>query len=408
MSVNNLFLGTAKGSVGDVTMYRRNGKQVSRVRVREVANPRSEGQAISRCFLAPVARFYAPLAGCLERSWEGRNKSDSYTQFLKKNIELARNEQLYVPKGAPYLALPYQVSKGTLPPTVYDFTDGLFAWLRGFDTASPTLGDLSRTLIEAGYLSGDQLTFIGFIANSPNYLADGVIPAYARIFLDENSTVSLAGILGSVLKLTVETAGLDSCLRLGSFSGTLIAGAIIVSRYNGTSWLRSSQYVVCDKTYLGNLTSPMAKYDAIASYRGQQEVNPSDIYLNGSLVIGRSSKGGGVTYDVTDSAGVGHKLIGFQKQAVDGLTLEDGAIPLTAVFEDGTFLPITCDTEPVAYDSKVLIDNAIGEASWADKVGVYTDVVLNVAASETEEVAYNNWLAMVEAGLSWSIMVVTS
>ena len=48
MAKGNLILGTASRSIGDVTMYRRNGQQVSRARVRNIGNPRTEGQAKQR------------------------------------------------------------------------------------------------------------------------------------------------------------------------------------------------------------------------------------------------------------------------------------------------------------------------------------------------------------------------
>ena len=77
MAIGNLFLGAAKKTIGDIVLYRRNGVQQSRVRVRHIANPKTEAQALQRNYMAPVTKFYAPLAGVLEKSWEGLNRSES-------------------------------------------------------------------------------------------------------------------------------------------------------------------------------------------------------------------------------------------------------------------------------------------------------------------------------------------
>ena len=69
MAKGNLFLGTAARSVGDVVMYRREGSQVSRVRVRKIANPKTDAQCAQRAYMSAVVRFYQPLADILERSF---------------------------------------------------------------------------------------------------------------------------------------------------------------------------------------------------------------------------------------------------------------------------------------------------------------------------------------------------
>ena len=77
MAKGNLLLGTAGNSVGDVVMYRREGAQVSRVRVRKIKNPKTDAQSLQRAAFSPVAKFYSPLAVVLERSFEGLSKMKS-------------------------------------------------------------------------------------------------------------------------------------------------------------------------------------------------------------------------------------------------------------------------------------------------------------------------------------------
>ena len=62
MAKGNLLLGTAARSIGDVVMYRREGTQVSRIRIRQIKNPKTKAQCAQRAYMSAVVRFYQPLA----------------------------------------------------------------------------------------------------------------------------------------------------------------------------------------------------------------------------------------------------------------------------------------------------------------------------------------------------------
>lgn len=115
MAKGNLLLGTAKNSVGDVVMYRREGAQITRVRVRNVKNPKTDAQSFQRAIMAPIAKFYSPLSVVLERSFEGLSKAKSHNKFNQVNAGLARAGKWALPKGTGFFPMPYQLSKGTLP-----------------------------------------------------------------------------------------------------------------------------------------------------------------------------------------------------------------------------------------------------------------------------------------------------
>lgn len=280
MAKGNLILGTAQKKLGDVVMYRRNGVQQARVRVRTIQNPKTEGQALQRNYMAPVAKFYAPLAGVLERSWEGLNKSQSHNAFTKANVELARANGWYVEKGAGFTPLPYKVSKGVMDPMVYamDSAQGTMKWyISSLQAGADALkiATISAALVALGYKYGDQVTFIFFIGSEDS---DDVRPAWLRFILSESDQTELTTLLPN---------GVDPQVTAGvvTFSGDvdvpLIGGAIIASRWDGRKWLRSTQYVVVDEDYLGLFTSQEARAAAIASYRGGASVVQSDVYLNG-------------------------------------------------------------------------------------------------------------------------------
>lgn len=270
MAIGNLFLGAAKKTIGDIVLYRRNGVQQSRVRVRHIANPKTEAQALQRNYMAPVTKFYAPLADVLEKSWEGLNRSESLSAFLKANVTLARQRGWYVPKGAEFLALPYQVSKGILAPLTYSYNALTLA-------STPNdiqISTISAILVDMGYQLGDQVTFIGCVKDATK---GDIRPVWARFLLSDSDTAEIFADINGVV--TFQAA--EDSLAIAGVEEELIACAFIVSRWDGSKWLRSTQFVKCNEAYLQTFTTPEARAAAIASYRGGDSVVSSDIYLNG-------------------------------------------------------------------------------------------------------------------------------
>lgn len=274
MAKHNLFLGTGKGSVGDVTVYRRSGSQVTRVRVRDVANPRTTSQSTQRNFLAPVAKFYAPLAVVLEKSYEGLSKSASYSAFLKKNIEKARQEGYYLDKGTPFFPLPYQVSRGTIAPIAY--TMGANKQLEIATTSTETgatIAALSKHFMTRGYLAGDQVTLI-VVADDGN---GNYFPQYGRFIIEPESTATISTVLPD-LAITVAA----SKISFKSAAFDTVAGCCIISRWENNVWRRSTQSLIVKDEILLNITSEAARKAAIASYGDNVASGDGNVYLDGA------------------------------------------------------------------------------------------------------------------------------
>ena len=319
MAKGNLFLGTAKKTIGDIVLYRRNGVQQSRVRVRHIANPKTEAQALQRNYMAPVTKFYAPLAGVLERSWEGLNRSESLSAFLKENVTLARQNGWYVVKGAEFTPLPYKVSKGILAPLEYTN-----AKLSLSSTPSDLkVSTISAILVSMGYEYGDQVTFIACLRDESK---GDIRPIWARFLLSESDTADIfADINGQVSFQAAE----DS-LEIAGVAEDMIACAFIMSRWDGSKWLRSTQFVKCDAAYLNQFTSPEARAAAIASYQGGASVVSSDVYLNG----GSGSKSSDssivckyVVYPSLNQIGLATPVdvVGFLQYSVANISFKDAA-----------------------------------------------------------------------------------
>lgn len=286
MAKGNLFLGTGRRSVGDVVLYRRNGEQVSRVRVRKIANPKSDGQALQRAYMAAVSKFYSFFKSPLEKSWQGLNRSQSQSAFLKANAKLVRAEGYYVPKGFGLAPLPLQVSKGTLP-RVGGTTDsqGTFALPSRFsgllvDDTGTTLGSVSNAFINAGYSAGDQVTLVVILYDDDL----GYFPRWGRFVLDPNSIDTLDGLFASCginEEFTTNPTSLSRIAWNGSV-GDIAAMAVIVSRYSNGEWQRSTEIMSASEPFISDFIGDEARAAAIASYQGAVAVPESDVYLNGS------------------------------------------------------------------------------------------------------------------------------
>lgn len=287
MAKGNLFLGLGRRSVGDVVLYRRNGEQVSRVRVRKIANPKSDGQAVQRSYMAAVSSFYSFFKHPLEKSWQGLNKSQSQSAFLKTNVTLAREVGYYVPKGFGLAPLPLQVSKGTIQRVgVHISAGGDVVWPTSTGDIvgdNPnTLGTFSNYMINLGYAAGDQVTMVAILYDDDL----GYFPRWMRVVLDTASTIDLDALVssyfGATISINVVSESVIRDFALSNSNYDFAAFAVIVSRYSGGEWQRSTEWMAANAGYISLFTGEEARAAAIASYQSAVSVPESEVYLNGS------------------------------------------------------------------------------------------------------------------------------
>lgn len=278
MAKGNLLLGTAKNSVGDVVMYRREGAQITRVRVRNVKNPKTNAQSYQRAIMAPIAKFYSPLSVVLERSFEGLSKAKSHNKFNQVNANLARNNKWALPKGTGFFPLPYQLSQGTIKAVGLTTDAGEFVYntdVRSTAGENPTIGVISADFIAAGYKAGDVVTIIAIGGDEQK---NTYFPLSMQFEIDSTATELLSTIFVGGMK--IDNASGDNWVVM--HDGDQIYGcAVIVSRFDGTMWRRSTQSLVVDPNFLTRVTADAAVAAAIASY-GQTagDGNPL-VYLDG-------------------------------------------------------------------------------------------------------------------------------
>lgn len=131
MAKGNLFLGMASGSIGDVTMYRSNGQQISRARNRKPSNPRSDAQLYQRAILATISRVYQLGHAIFDHSFQGRRRgAENQRRFQRLNLNALRAQLAadaaagtsLARVGAPGVSAPtanrYIISEGTYQNTL--------------------------------------------------------------------------------------------------------------------------------------------------------------------------------------------------------------------------------------------------------------------------------------------------
>lgn len=169
MAKSKAFFGLRSGSTKSHTYQVFRGEQITKDRVTKVANPQTDAQMLQRIKLAQVANAAAALKTLVNHSMQGIAYGyPSVAEFRRMNLkaDTGVNWVSWVPKGYsdPGMAN-YKVSKGSIVPKTYQFSDGHLFFKAGngsFDGGDgagkeATAQSVADTL---GINVGDQLTIL--------------------------------------------------------------------------------------------------------------------------------------------------------------------------------------------------------------------------------------------------------
>lgn len=346
MSKGNLILGTARGKVGDVVQYRRLGEQATRIYVKEVANPKSQSQSAQRLKLNPAQKFYQGFQEILNHSWQSVPYGmRSYAYFLKQAMKSQAGP--YVEKGnTEIIPWTYPVSHGSLQSfgvvqasfqrfvaNEKDLTNNTLNPMEASTTfllpnnptyesvfdkgETPTWGQISKTILEGNsdLQNGDQITVLAMSVDCKtkkiqygykiNSFADSLntVCRYRRCVLDTASTV-LANFNDTLLlppiqatiagdkkyyyfpaegRISVNLNPFIHASGIQNITSMPVAMAIIVSRKQGNTWMRSSAKMQVYSQLLEKFGNSDAANNAINSYSANQTIAlTSERYLNNS------------------------------------------------------------------------------------------------------------------------------
>lgn len=280
MAKDNLFLGFARGKIGDVVFSRVGGKQVSRARNRSPKNPQTVAQMIQRVAISTVGKMYSLTQELTDHSFEGFDGSALNQQrFMQANVAALRDKMATVIQYPTWETLyeteidasfsfpgeylprvnPYIISEGSLPTLrlLGSMQDGYEPAIRTLASSIPAAGLTYQDICTAlGVNRGDQITFIAFTTgNALSYRIESMI--YARVilepasgdmtavFLAQNGTVNSPNVRNSGnITFEPETGGSGNVIlnfALTDAANTTAMGyAVIVSRQENGKWLRST------------------------------------------------------------------------------------------------------------------------------------------------------------------------
>lgn len=342
MATGNLFQGLGKGSIGDVVFYRNNGKQVSRVRNRQVKNPKTSAQMAQRTIMQNVSQAYSAMKEIVDHSRQGISYgAKTMAAFMKDNLNVARaaaasngdiaaswvNRGIQVPP-----VLPLVMSRGTLESQTGKFaisdirlSETAFHALTTkqlFPLDTQSTADVqvrADTFMTAMSLSkGDMLTICFIVADSPYKFGEDNLTLKTRFvfgrikiktdFDQEELTKPIleSGVIdyeGSHLVNQYGAGSSDlSLIEIGQqkvndgqlrliiypngapkFPGAVIlAACVIKSTKDGASYLRSTESMIVSEEALPDDVTFNSFEDALLSYQQKGEsLGGSPYYLNG-------------------------------------------------------------------------------------------------------------------------------
>ena len=263
MAQSKGFFGLRKGSTKSLTFSTLDGKQITKDRVNDVKNPRTESQMRQRMLMTTVGAAYKMLKSIADHSFEGYSSGmQCMRQFNSRNLN--RFKQAAAAKGSVAFneykdgdinPLPFILASGSLPGFVFSFDGESHLQIVGekenadFTTAEGIYAAL-------GVQRNDLITFCTVIGEGST--SNGVYSYKAerfnivRLYCDKSGAVSKPADAFTIstnndqASVTMSTAANAITIKTGEAD----FGAVIQSRKNDSGWLRSDAVMIVNDTVI--------------------------------------------------------------------------------------------------------------------------------------------------------------
>lgn len=288
----NLLLGTARGKLGDVVMYRQRGKQMARVRITKVSNPRTLAQVVQRVVFNTAIQAYSAMQDICNHSFQGMERSvENQAEFMRLNVRIlndyiasqenpAEAHGFLQRHGQGLMLQPWQISKGNLPvPTIEMTNDDVIqlfthnSTTTGIDLYSLSYGQVADIL---GVPFGSQIT-VCLLTGYPAEVDETMGFSFGRFVLmpaegdadtpfftkheptttiginspNPANTITNFALVGNAeegyqIQITVGVGGVVSSSSFYGWSdkdSNLCAYSLITSQYVNKTWRRSSSFI---------------------------------------------------------------------------------------------------------------------------------------------------------------------
>jgi hypothetical protein len=332
MAQSKGFFGLRKGSTKSLTFSVLDGKQITKDRVYDVKNPRTESQMQQRMLMTTIGAAFKTLKSIADHSFEGYSSGmQCMRQFNSRNLN--RFKQAAAAKGSVAFnkykdgdinPLPFILASGSLPGFSFKFDTTSNLEIVGekegadFTTAEGIYAAL-------GVQRNDLITFCTVIGEGTT--TNGVYSYKAenfnivRLYCDKS---------GSVTKpadaFTISTNNDQATIAMSTAANAITIktgeadfGAVIQSRKNDSGWLRSDAVMIVNDTVIADVKTanqlatypvgtelilnngPMANQGDAGTAEDKPGVNPKNYIVEGGMTaqIGISNpKNETVTYTV--------------------------------------------------------------------------------------------------------------
>lgn len=266
MAKSKGFFGLRKGSTKSLTYSVLDGMQITKDRVYDVKNPRTESQMRQRMLMTTVGAAYKMLKSIADHSFEGFSSGmQCMRQFNSRNLN--RFKQAAAAKGSVAFnsykdgdinPLPYILASGSLPGFTYKFDDTSNLEIVGekenadFTTAEGIYAAL-------GVQRNDLITFCTVIGEGST--SNGVYSYIAerfnvvRLYCDKSGAVTKPADA-----FTISTNNDKAAITMSTSANAITIktdaadfGAVIQSRKNDSGWLRSDAVMIVNEDVISGV-----------------------------------------------------------------------------------------------------------------------------------------------------------
>lgn len=296
MAKSNGFFGLRKGSTKNFTFSTLDGKQITKERVIEVKNPRTEGQMRQRMLMTTVGAAYRFLKPIADHSFEGMTVGQKcMSEFNRLNLnkfkEASRNDASVVAlnsyKDSLINPVAFILSKGSLDELPYAVNAQNQIYI---SAPAADVSTAEKIYAALGIKYGDMITFVTVKGESS--LVDGVFSytpnqlSIIRLKADKTGTVATPhdafSIESNIAGLDINVTAAENTLTLATTECNF--GTAILSRNVSGTWLRSDSHMVGNRQILEGVSvgAQFATYpvqDALILNGAQMQSKPAVIAL---------------------------------------------------------------------------------------------------------------------------------
>ena len=257
MAQSKGFFGLRKGSTKNFTFSTLDGKQITKDRVFDVKNPRTESQMRQRMLMTTVGAAYKMLKSIADHSFEGYTSGmQCMRQFNSRNLN--RFKQAAAAKGSVAFneykdgdinPLPFILASGSLPGFIFSFDDESNLQILG-EKENADFATAEGIYAALGVQRNDLITFCTVIGEGATkngvYTYKGERFNIVRLYCDKSGAVSKPADAFTIstnndqASISMSTSGNAITIKTGAAD----FGAVIQSRKSDSGWLRSDAVMI--------------------------------------------------------------------------------------------------------------------------------------------------------------------